>query len=131
MKEKVLLGLTGIIAIVGLVLMFSSSQGTTGEFFFEVDGLGQGASCEDITDVLAEKTVAFQKQANLNPKYTELTKASERFRNVEKTYKDYSSGIKRFEYFGKRECMVFFEFAQVAGLRNVQPLNGIELCCKR
>ena len=40
--------------------MFSSSQGSTGEFFFEVNGLGQAASCEDITDVLAEKGVAFQ-----------------------------------------------------------------------
>lgn len=130
-KATILLGLTAVIGVVGLVLMFSSSQSPTAEVYFEVDGLGQTAECKDICAVLEEKTLAFKKQSDMYPNNKDFKKEFEFMASLEKTYKDYSLGVRRPDYRGKRECMLFYELAQLAGLKNVRPITDITFCCKK
>ena len=97
MKENsffVLLGFVGIISIAGLVLMFTNFQSAAGGVFFE--GRGFAVSCKDLTNVLKEKTALFKQQSELNPFDRDLREQYENMVGLERTYKGYSLGLKRF-----------------------------------
>ena len=160
MNEKkvpvMLLGLIGVVAILGLALMFTNGFNATGGYFFGVKSFGgaiQGSadpyarsfagraaeladysfSCSDLCRRFELKSNALETQTKTYPYNKELKAEFEKAKSIESNYKDYTEGIKGFEWRKRQtmQCYAFSELADIAGVANALPKDDIAFCCKR